>query len=80
MPAPVLTKNQLNRTYLARQMLIEREDLPVREAVARLVGLQSQVNNPPYIGLWTRLTNFRISRCSTRKWLFRSDLCQNMTI
>jgi len=44
---------------LARQMLLAREALPVAEAVGRLVGLQAQVPNPPYIGLWTRLRDFR---------------------
>ena len=40
-------------------MLLERHDVPAIEAVERLVGLQAQVNNPPYIGLWTRLKEFR---------------------
>jgi hypothetical protein len=29
------------------------------DAVEHLVGLQSQAPNPPYIGLWTRLVDFR---------------------
>ena len=55
----VLTLQELNRATLARQMLLERESLSVPEAVERLVGLQAQVPNPPYIGLWTRLRDFR---------------------
>ncbi|MCA1716767.1 MAG: winged helix DNA-binding domain-containing protein, partial [Actinobacteria bacterium] len=55
----VLTLRELNRATLARQMLLDREPLPVSDAVERLVGLQAQVPNPPYIGLWTRLRNFR---------------------
>ena len=55
----VLTLRELNRATLARQMLLDREPLPVSEAVERLVGLQAQVPNPPYIGLWTRLRDFR---------------------
>ena len=55
----VLTLRELNRATLARQMLLDRESLPVPDAVERLVGLQAQVPNPPYIGLWTRLRDFR---------------------
>lgn len=44
---------------LARQMLLQRESLPIAEAVERLGGLQSQIPNPPYIGLWTRLADFQ---------------------
>mgnify|MGYP000397715594 CR=1 FL=1 len=54
----VLTLRELNRTSLQRQMLIERQEVSVTEAVDKLIGLQSQIPNPPYIGLWTRLKNF----------------------
>ena len=59
MPERVLTLRELNRATLARQMLLDREPLPVSDAIKRLVGLQAQVPNPPYIGLWTRLRDFR---------------------
>jgi hypothetical protein len=39
-------------------MLLERAAVPAGEAVRRLVGLQAQVQNPPYFGLWTRLRDF----------------------
>ena len=55
----VLTLRELNRATLARQMLLERENVPVLEAVERLVALQAQVTSPPYVGLWTRLMDFR---------------------
>lgn len=54
----VLTLRELNRATLARQMLLERAALPIPEALERLAGLQAQVPNPPYIGLWTRLRDF----------------------
>jgi hypothetical protein len=55
----VLTLQELNRATLARQMLLERELLSVTDALERLAGLQAQVPNPPYIGLWTRLRGFQ---------------------
>lgn len=53
-----LTLRQLNRTLLARQMLLERQAAPPLAAIERLIALQSQIPNPPYIGLWTRLRSF----------------------
>ncbi|MCY4539098.1 MAG: winged helix DNA-binding domain-containing protein [Chloroflexi bacterium] len=53
-----LTLRQLNRTLLARQMLLERQDAHPIAAIKHLIALQSQIPNPPYIGLWTRLRQF----------------------
>jgi hypothetical protein len=58
MPERMLTLRELNRATLARQMLLARETMPIPAAVERLVGLQAQLNVAPYVGLWTRLTNF----------------------
>ncbi|MEJ7843188.1 MAG: winged helix DNA-binding domain-containing protein [Rubrobacter sp.] len=58
MTSPVLSLRELNRATLARQMLLEREAVSPYDAVRRLAGLQAQVPNPPYIGLWTRLRGF----------------------
>jgi hypothetical protein len=54
-----LSLRELNRTTLARQLLLERATIPAEDAVERLVGLQAQVARPPFVGLWTRLTDFR---------------------
>lgn len=51
----ILTPRQLNRALLQRQLLLDRADMPIMAAVEHLVGLQAQIPNPPYIGLWTRL-------------------------
>lgn len=58
-PRPVLGTRALNRATLHRQLLLRRGDLPALDAVGRLVGLQAQQPNAPYIGLWTRLAGFR---------------------
>ncbi|MET9553758.1 winged helix DNA-binding domain-containing protein [Streptomyces sp. NPDC006645] len=54
----VLDGRALNRATLARQLLLDRADLPVLDAVARLGGLQAQEPQEPYLGLWTRLRAF----------------------
>ena len=48
----------LNRATLARQLLLERASVSPSHAVHHLVGLQAQVPNNPYIGLWSRLAGF----------------------
>jgi Winged helix DNA-binding domain len=58
MPTPVLTSRALGRATLARQLLLQRHDMPVRAAVEHLVGLQAQVPGDPYTALWSRLRDF----------------------
>ncbi len=53
-----LTRRQLNRATLARQLLLERSDLSVPAAVENLVGLQSQAPLAHYVALWSRLADF----------------------
>jgi len=55
----VLSLRALNRTTLARQLLLRRSDMPVLDTVERLVGLQAQVPTNPYTALWSRLEQFR---------------------
>ncbi|MEU8341035.1 winged helix DNA-binding domain-containing protein [Spirillospora sp. NPDC048832] len=54
----VLDDRALNRAALARQMLLDRADVPVLDAVARLGGLQAQEPQEPFVGLWSRLRGF----------------------
>lgn len=55
----MLSVRQLNRATLDRQVLLSRAALPVTQAVERLVGMQAQLARPPFVGLWTRLDDFR---------------------
>ena len=55
----VLTQRELNRTLLARQLLLERKKLSPVALIERLVGMQAQWPPAPYVGIWTRTTGFR---------------------
>ncbi|MET7303041.1 winged helix DNA-binding domain-containing protein [Embleya sp. NPDC005575] len=55
----LVTRRALNRTLLARQFLAERTRRSSAEVVLRLVALQAQEPNWPYVGLWTRVADLR---------------------
>src|SRR5215831_7491802 len=59
MAGRILNLRELNRATLARQMLLKRETLSPPAAIERLVGLQAQLASAPYVGLWTRMRDFR---------------------
>ena len=58
MKPDILSRKALNRALLARQMLLERATASPLAAVERLVGLQAQQAQPPFVGLWTRVAAF----------------------
>ncbi|MFG3408924.1 winged helix DNA-binding domain-containing protein [Streptomyces sp. NPDC048142] len=53
-----MTARGLNRSTLARQLLLRREPLDAAEGVRRVVALQAQQPASPYLALWNRLVGF----------------------
>jgi hypothetical protein len=60
----VLPLRTLNRTLLLRQFLLERTAEPTTAVLDRLVAVQGQEPNWPYVGLWTRIAGFQTSELS----------------
>ena len=73
----VLTLRELNRATLARQLLLARTTLAPGAAIKQLAGLQSQLPNPPYIGLWSRVHAFQrdgLTRLLEQKQVVRTSM------
>ena len=54
-----LSERELGRALLARQLLLERSPLPLTDALEQVGGLQTQYAPSGYMGLWSRLRDFR---------------------
>ncbi len=82
MAGAVLTRRELNRTLLGRQLLLERRPMPAPDALEHLVGMQAQNPLDPYFSLWSRLEGFDPEELSAlvgdrravRVWLMRGTI------
>ena len=73
----VLTRGELNRALLARQLLLDRSPAPLPRALERVGGIQAQYAPAMYIGLWTRLRDFEpatLTRALTRRTVVQGTL------
>ncbi len=61
----VLSRRVLNRALLQRQFLLERTDHAPLDVIRRLVAMQAQEPNWPYIGLWSRIRGFTYDDLTT---------------
>jgi hypothetical protein len=68
-----VTLRQLNRTLLARQMLLERRRISPVRAVSRLVALQAQYAPSPYVALWSRVAGFRKAHLTDNEALVKAS-------
>ena len=73
----VLTRRELNRALLARQLLLERVRLPIPRALERIAGIQDQYAPNAYIRLWSCLEGFRrddLTRALERRTVVQATL------
>lgn len=80
MASSTLTARQLGRATLARQLLLERHAITPLKAIERLAGMQAQQAQPPFLGLWSRLAEFRratLHRLLHRRKVVRAPLMRH---
>ena len=76
----VLTRRELNRALLARQLLLEQRRLPLPRAVELAGCIQMQYAPSGYVGLWTRLAGFEreaLTRALERRTVVQATLMRN---
>jgi hypothetical protein len=76
----VLTQRELNRALLERQFLLSRRRERLPPALARLAGIQAQYAPSMYIGLWSRLADFKrdsLTRALERRSVVQATLMRS---
>lgn len=76
----VLSRRELNRALLARQLLLERGTVTLPKALERIAGIQAQYAPAMYIGLWSRLRGFRreaLTRALERRSVVQGTLLRS---
>jgi hypothetical protein len=79
-PGDVLTRRELNRALLERQGLLARSATAALAMVERLVGMQAQVPENPYVALWSRIAGFdpeELSRAVAERAAVRAGLMRS---
>jgi hypothetical protein len=72
-----LTRRELNRALLARQLLLERAALPLPDALEQVAGIQAPYAPSMYVGLWSRLEGFErddLTRALERRKVVQATL------
>jgi winged helix DNA-binding protein len=69
-----LTARELNRSLLARQLLLGRASTPIPRAIERIGGLQTQYAPSGYVGLWSRVAD--LDRVALTSALERKNVVQ----
>jgi Winged helix DNA-binding domain len=76
----VLTQRELNRALLERQFLLSRRRERLPRALERVGGIQAQYAPSMYIGLWSRLADFKrdsLTRALERRSVVQATLMRS---
>jgi Winged helix DNA-binding domain len=76
----VLSRRELNRAVLARQLLLERARSSIPRTLERMGGLQAQYAPSMYIGLWSRIEGFErdsLTRALERRSVVQATLMRS---
>jgi DNA glycosylase AlkZ-like len=73
----VLTRRELNRALLARQLLLERSTAALPRVLERVGGIQAQYAPSMYVGLWSRVADLErdaLTRALERRSVVQATL------